>query len=79
MSATEKATGSVYMTWDDFETPIRLLEQGIAILYCAMDYACPPNDRHAPYLEPALSAACDLLSNAKIELDGLRNLTDTSE
>ena len=76
MSATKKATGSVSMTWDDFEPTMCPLEQGIAILYYAMDYACPEGDNHAPYLRPALTAAYDLLSTAKTELNGLRNLTD---
>ena len=47
MSATKKATGSVSMTWDDFEPTMCPLEQGIAILYCAMDYACPEGYNHA--------------------------------
>ena len=46
-------------------------EKALAVVYCAMDYACPPNDRHAPYLKPALSAAVDILTDLKRDMDSL--------
>lgn len=51
-------------------------EKALAVVYCAMDYACPPNDRHAPYLRPALSAAVDILEGLKRDMDKLTGETD---
>lgn len=66
----------VTLTGYDFDELSRPLEQGIAIIQCAIDYACPGNDTHAPYLEPALSAAVDLLMKAKDELDAVKKRAD---
>lgn len=65
----------VSLDGDDFDELIRPLEQGLAIVYCAMDYACEAGDTHAPYLEPALSAAAALLAGLKSDMDKLREKT----
>lgn len=61
----------VSITEDEIESISRAVEKALSVVYCAMDYACPPNDRHAPYLEPALSAAVDILTNLKGNIDKL--------
>ena len=52
------------------------LEKGLAIVQCAMSYACDTNDAHFPYLEPALSVAVDLLESVKSGMDGLLEQAD---
>lgn len=49
-------------------------EKALAVVYCAMDYAC--GDAHAPYLKPALTAAVDILTDLKRDMDSLTGETD---
>lgn len=67
---------TVSMTVEEVESISSTVQKALAIVYCAMDYACPPNDRHAPYLRPALSAAVDILSDLKRDMDKLTGETD---
>ena len=59
----------VSLTIDDVEKLSVPLEQALAIVYCAMDYAC--GDTHAPYLKPALTSAVDLLSGVNLNMKNL--------
>ena len=68
MSAKKNAAA---LTGYDVEDLSRRVTKALAVVQCAIDYACGPCDRHAPYLEPALSVAVELLTGVVEDMDKL--------
>lgn len=69
-----KTGNAVSLTGYDMDKLSRPLEQAYAIVQCVRDATC--NASESPYIEPALSAAAELLMNVKRDMEKLMKQAD---